>query len=67
MLGIVPIKVIGSVQSQDALYSSPGLPGVAISGRHLMNISNKSHCFIGITFQSKFPDDLNSVSISFTF
>jgi len=63
MLGSVPIQVVGSVKSNEFLYSSPKHPGLAISGHHLNILDDKSYAFIGVALSSRKTNDEKSVRI----
>ena len=52
MMGIVPVRINGSVDVYDELYASPSTPGFATSGQHLNNREKQSTALIGYAFQS---------------
>ena len=63
MMGIVPVKVIGSVRPNETLYAAPDRPGLAISSYHLELSEQKEVSVIGIAFGSLKTSDENSVSM----
>eukprot|EP00111_Clytia_hemisphaerica_P023072 TCONS_00067876-protein len=63
MMGIVPVKVKGSVRPNETLYAAPNRPGLAISGYHLEASEQKEVSVIGVTFGSRKTSDENSVGL----
>ncbi|XP_065640161.1 uncharacterized protein LOC105845470 [Hydra vulgaris] len=53
MMGIVPVKVKGSVCINEALYTSPAFPGFAVSSYHLDISLLQSSAHIGYAFSSQ--------------
>jgi len=52
MMGIVPVRVQGSVAANDALYASPCTPGAVVSGKKLSYLEKQDAALIGYAFQS---------------
>ena len=68
MFGVVPVKVRGPVQVNDALYASREVPGVAVSVRGDNDRGVEKHRkdgdgFVGIAFEGRPICEEDSVSI----
>ena len=56
VIGIVNVKVIGSVQNGERIYASMNYPGKAVPQSHLpiSRFSRKQHFLLGMALESKF-------------
>ena len=66
MMGIVPVQVQGSVESNEALYASATTPGVAVSGFHLTSEQRQESAVIGYAFESRKVQDESQVRITYS-
>lgn len=53
MMGIVPVRVRGSVDANEPLYASVDCPGVAVAGGYLNYKDIKDASLVGYAFQSR--------------
>ena len=61
MMGIVPVKIQGSIEANEPFYASPDYPGVATSAFHLTFNQINEATSVGYAFQSHVVQDENEV------
>lgn len=63
-MGIVPVRVRGSVDANEPLYASVDCPGVAVAGGYLNYKDIKDASLVGYAFQSRHAGNEDEVNIT---
>ena len=65
VIGIVKVKVAGSVENGERIYASVDRPGKAVPQSHLPvgSFLRKKHALLGMSLESKSPKSLNEVNL----
>ena len=65
VIGIVKVKVTGSVENGERIYASVDRPGKAVPQSHLPvgSFLRKKHALLGMSLETKSPKSLNEVNL----